>query len=120
MKTVCKGRRAPIPLYVLPKLADLIAVCWANEPSKRPSFDDIIPTLEQIENSLPQQNFESPYPGYYYDQQLQQYVPYSQQHVGYYQQQTPPQLQYQHYQIQCQQYYQQQYQQYQQYQHYPK
>ncbi|XAR52284.1 Non-specific serine/threonine protein kinase, partial [Bertholletia excelsa] len=43
-----KRKRLEIPSHVNPQVADLIEACWADEPSKRPSFSVIMEYLQQL------------------------------------------------------------------------
>jgi len=48
-KAVCRyHERPPIPDNTHPTLAALIANCWDPDPTKRPSFEQILPILDQI------------------------------------------------------------------------
>jgi serine/threonine protein kinase len=40
--------RPPIPPNSLPRLAALIEACWTADPTRRPSFDQIIAQLDHI------------------------------------------------------------------------
>ncbi|TKY53468.1 Serine/threonine-protein kinase CTR1 [Spatholobus suberectus] len=42
------GKRLEIPRHVNPEVAALIELCWATEPSRRPSFSYIMKYLQQI------------------------------------------------------------------------
>jgi serine/threonine protein kinase len=111
-RLICFGQRAPIPAYVLPSIATLISRCWAPCPDERPSFEEIIPLLEEITESLAQQpSSASPFPNYYFDPASQQYLPVATTYYNapspQYQQHQPPQYQQQQYQQQYQHYMQQ-------------
>ncbi|XWS75337.1 hypothetical protein CRYUN_Cryun01aG0077800 [Craigia yunnanensis] len=43
-----KGKRLEIPSNVNRVVASLIELCWANEPSKRPSFSYVMECLQQM------------------------------------------------------------------------
>ena len=46
-RSVCfKNERPPMPENCLPSLRYLIEACWQKEPTKRPSFAQIIPMLD--------------------------------------------------------------------------
>ncbi|XP_044509538.1 serine/threonine-protein kinase STY46-like isoform X2 [Mangifera indica] len=45
---VQKGLRPTIPKNVHPKLAELLAKCWQQDPAARPDFSEIIEDLQQI------------------------------------------------------------------------
>ncbi|KAH3766163.1 protein serine/threonine kinase [Pelomyxa schiedti] len=49
---VTAGKRLPIPNTVLKPISALIEACWAQQPTDRPSFDEIATTLEGILGSL--------------------------------------------------------------------
>jgi serine/threonine protein kinase len=42
-----QGFRPEIPSFVSPPIANLIKSCWAVDPEKRPSFEEIFERLEQ-------------------------------------------------------------------------
>ncbi|GLT88754.1 hypothetical protein SLE2022_067650 [Rubroshorea leprosula] len=51
-----KNKRLEIPSSVNPGIASLIQLCWANEPSGRPSFSYVMESLQQlIRNSTSQE-----------------------------------------------------------------
>jgi hypothetical protein len=45
-------RFTPKELQVLQQLAGLMKACWAAEPGDRPSFKDIVPQLDAMEEEL--------------------------------------------------------------------
>ncbi len=47
-----RGLRPEIPAGTLPALARLMQDCWAPVPEQRPSFDEIVPRLQAIFESL--------------------------------------------------------------------
>lgn len=52
-KAVCdKHKRPKIPPTCPVPLANLIKLCWHKDPAKRPSFDNILKSLEQIHKQL--------------------------------------------------------------------
>jgi len=72
---ICSGQRVPIPSYVFPKIAQVITQCWANDAKDRPTFEDVLPQLEDIVNHLQQQPPPNAYPNYYFDPRIGQYQP---------------------------------------------
>jgi serine/threonine-protein kinase len=46
---VAKKWRPKIPDFVVPPMVDLIGACWANDSLERPTFNDILLELEEIE-----------------------------------------------------------------------
>lgn len=44
--------RPGIPASCPASLAELVAQCWHADPSRRPPFEDIIPTLDRIHSEL--------------------------------------------------------------------
>jgi serine/threonine protein kinase len=57
---VLKGRRPAIPVTVPEDIASLIQSCWAQDPSDRPSFADIVTALEQGEHQAENQEASDP------------------------------------------------------------
>jgi len=48
-EAVCKrGVRPPIDDTMLPSLADMIQLCWHQDPHQRPGFDQIIPMFDTV------------------------------------------------------------------------
>jgi len=47
-KTGANIEREPIPEYSHPKFKELILSCWQHNPSKRPTTDDLVNTLNKI------------------------------------------------------------------------
>jgi serine/threonine protein kinase len=43
------NERPEIPEFVLPSARELITDCWATEPSDRPSFEEIVNRLVEME-----------------------------------------------------------------------
>jgi serine/threonine protein kinase len=44
--------RPAIPDWIAPKVKDLIGACWAQKPRDRPSFEDIIENLKEMDFKL--------------------------------------------------------------------
>jgi hypothetical protein len=42
MKVIVRDERPAIPMFIVPSIRELITDCWAKEPEKRPSFDEIV------------------------------------------------------------------------------
>lgn len=57
MDVSLRGLRPKIDDSVDPKLKDLMTECWAQEPDKRPFFEDIVARLRQLSSSHPMVNF---------------------------------------------------------------
>jgi sterile alpha motif and leucine zipper-containing kinase AZK len=49
-----QGLRPPIPEGTAPKVVELLKTCWHEDPSRRPSFDDIILMLNMITSLVEQ------------------------------------------------------------------
>jgi hypothetical protein len=47
-KIAVKNERPVIPAFILPSTQDLITTCWATEPGDRPTFDDIVDQLKEM------------------------------------------------------------------------
>ena len=43
---VLEGKRPDIPLHCRGSVRKVIEQCWSEDPSRRPSFDDLVSTLE--------------------------------------------------------------------------
>ncbi|KAL6511173.1 copper transport protein ctr1 [Orobanche hederae] len=43
-----QNRRLAIPQNTSPMLASLMESCWADDPARRPSFDNIVDTLKKL------------------------------------------------------------------------
>ena len=57
MKEVAtRGLRPPIPRECPAAFRALLAQCWKELPTDRPTFPDILDQLDQIELSLPRQH----------------------------------------------------------------
>lgn len=52
VKNITNGKRYQIPSGVPKFYVSLIERCWSNDPSKRPSFDDIIDMLERSDEFM--------------------------------------------------------------------
>jgi mitogen-activated protein kinase kinase kinase 7 len=48
---VANGHREALPLYWPPGLKDLVAACWAQDPTARPSFAGVLDMLHQLKLS---------------------------------------------------------------------
>jgi serine/threonine protein kinase len=44
-----KGLRPPVPIHFPPKLKSLIQECWRENPDQRPSFEEILKQLNEVE-----------------------------------------------------------------------
>jgi hypothetical protein len=47
-----ENKRPTIPTFVLPAVQRLIRKCWKREPSRRPTFDQILNQLEAMKFKL--------------------------------------------------------------------
>jgi hypothetical protein len=45
---IVAGRRPPIPKDCPSALSKLIRACWAEDPNKRPSVEEIMNTLDEV------------------------------------------------------------------------
>ena len=52
---MAKGMRPQIPPHTPPGLAALIQECWAAVPEQRPGFDVLVVRLQELLNTLKQQ-----------------------------------------------------------------
>ena len=43
-----EGLRPSVPPGVSSQMAKLVSICWNNDPTKRPRFDQIIPILGKM------------------------------------------------------------------------
>jgi len=48
-KNVTSGRRPPMPKYLTDEVKDLLEACWATTPSDRPTFEEVVRRLEEID-----------------------------------------------------------------------
>jgi serine/threonine protein kinase len=48
VKVVIRDERPAIPIFIVPSIRNLITDCWAKEPEKRPSFDEIVKRLSEM------------------------------------------------------------------------
>eukprot|EP00878_Enallax_costatus_P032507 GHUV01035731.1.p1 GENE.GHUV01035731.1~~GHUV01035731.1.p1 ORF type:complete len:131 (-),score=51.74 GHUV01035731.1:2023-2415(-) len=55
LAVMAKGMRPQIPPHTPPGLAALIQECWAAVPEQRPGFDVLVVRLQELLNSLKQQ-----------------------------------------------------------------
>ena len=52
-KVALEGMRLPVPPDAPLQLLRLMARCWADEPGKRPEFDEIVAELDAIQQEVP-------------------------------------------------------------------
>eukprot|EP00005_Dracoamoeba_jomungandri_P003364 CAMPEP_0174255318 /NCGR_PEP_ID=MMETSP0439-20130205/4662_1 /TAXON_ID=0 /ORGANISM="Stereomyxa ramosa, Strain Chinc5" /LENGTH=1531 /DNA_ID=CAMNT_0015337449 /DNA_START=182 /DNA_END=4773 /DNA_ORIENTATION=- len=48
LRAICNGARPSIPTHVTPEYQTLIQCCWNQDPTDRPEFTDIVPTLDDM------------------------------------------------------------------------
>ncbi|CAM9723845.1 unnamed protein product [Ascophyllum nodosum] len=52
-RVVLAGDRPPMPKEVAADIADMIRSCWAEDPSTRPKFSEVLSTMSSWEISNP-------------------------------------------------------------------